>query len=103
MLDAAATDAEFEVFQEAQPAGALSISRTLNDRWSLTGEIYSIAGTSQNRLVVSNLWALAYKVSKRLVLDSGADVGLSHGAPKISVFAGFTVGVARFRRPGAAE
>jgi len=82
------------------PAGSLSVSRTLNEQWSLTGEIYSIGGTDGSDAIVSNLWAVGYKVSPRLVLDGGIDVGLSHTAPKISVFAGLTVGVARFRAPG---
>ena len=85
--------------RESQPAGALSVSRTLSEQWSVTGEIYSISGTFGSGVVVSNLWALGYKVSPRLVLDGGIDVGLSHAAPKTSVFAGLTVGVARFHHP----
>lgn len=84
---------------EPQPAATLSVSRTLSDRWSLTAEIYSIGATSQNRSIVSSLWALGYKVSPRLVLDGGLDVGLSHGAQKVSFFTGLTVGVARFHHP----
>ena len=82
---------------ERQPAGTVCVSRTLNKRWSLTGEVYTIGATSQNPRIVSNLWAAGYKVSSRLVLDAGADVGLSHGAQKISFFAGFTAGLGRFR------
>ena len=82
---------------DRQPAATLSVSRTLNDRWSVTGEVYSIGATPQNPLIVSNLWAVGYKRTARLVLDGGVDVGVSHGAPKLSLFAGFTVGVCRFR------
>jgi hypothetical protein len=85
---------------EAEPAGTISVSRTLSPQWSLTGELYSISGTSETPFILSNLWAVGYKVSSRLVMDSGVDVGLSHGAPKLSVFAGLTFGVGRFRRPG---
>ena len=87
--------------RETQPAGSLSVSRTLSGPWSVTGEIYSIGGVSGSGAWVSNLWAAGYKVSSRLVLDSGIDVGLSQAAPKISIFAGLTIGVARFRHPGA--
>ena len=86
---------------DTQPAGTLSVSRTLGEQWSVTGELYSIGRTSQGPLIVSNLWAVGYKVSPRLVLDGGVDVGLSRAAPKVSFFAGLTFGVGRFRHPGA--
>jgi hypothetical protein len=85
---------------DTQPAGAVSVSRSLGPQWSLTGEIYSIGHTSQNAFILSNLWAVGYKVSTRLVLDAGVDTGLSHGAPRISFFSGLTYGVCRFRHPG---
>ena len=85
--------------RESQPAGSLSVSRTLSGPWSVTGEIYAIGGIAGSGAWVSNLWAVGYKVSPRLVLDGGVDIGLSHTAPKISVFAGLTVGIARFRSP----
>jgi hypothetical protein len=88
--------------RETQPAGTLSVSRALGEHWSVTGELYSLAKTSQADTVVSNLWAVGYKVSPRLVLDGGVDVGLSHAAPKVSFFAGLTVGVGRFRHSGPA-
>jgi hypothetical protein len=84
-----------------QPAATLSVSRTIDAQWSLTGEVYWIGATSENPLIVSNLWALAFKVSPRLVLDAGLDVGLSHGAQKLSLFTGLTVGMFRLRRPPA--
>jgi Putative MetA-pathway of phenol degradation len=84
-----------------QPAATLSVSRTLDEQWSLTGEVYWIGATSENPRVVSNLWAIGYKVSPRLVLDAGLDVGLSHGAQKLSLFTGLTVGMFRVRPPPA--
>jgi hypothetical protein len=33
------------------------------------------------------------------VLDAGVDVGLTHGAPRYTVFTGLTVGLWRFRQP----
>lgn len=84
-----------------QPAATLSVSRTLDAQWSLTAEVYWIGATSESPLVVSNLWAIGYKVSPRLVLDAGLDVGLSPGAQKLSLFAGLTVGMFRVREPPA--
>lgn len=82
-----------------QPAATLSVSRTLDDQWSLTGEVYWIGATSENPPIVSNLWCAAFKLSPSLVLDGGLDVGLTHGAQRIAFFAGLTVGVGRFHRP----
>jgi len=84
-----------------QTSATVSVSRTLDARWSVTAELYTIGPSPAGARVVSNLWCAAYKVSPRLVLDGGVDVGLSHGAQKISLFAGLTVGVARFRHPAA--
>jgi hypothetical protein len=74
--------------RERQPAGTVCVNRALGERWSVTGELYTIGATSQNPRIVSNLWAAGCKMSRRLVLDAGVDVGLSHGAQKISFFAG---------------
>ncbi len=82
-----------------QTAGTVSVTRNLSDQWSITGELYAIQATPVNDHIVSNLWCVAYKVSKRLVLDAGVDVGLSHGAPRYTVFTGLTVGLGRFRKP----
>jgi hypothetical protein len=84
---------------EFQPAATLSVGRTLGDRWSLTGELYWIGASFANGRIVSNLWAVAFKSSPRLVWDGGVDAGLSHGAPRVSLFAGFTTGVGRFHHP----
>lgn len=82
-----------------QPAATLSVSRTMSGQWSLTGEVYYVGATADTPRIVSNLWAIAFKVSPRLVVDGGADIGLSHGAQKISLFAGLTVGLSRFHHP----
>jgi hypothetical protein len=82
---------------ERQPAATLSVSRTLGEQWSLTGEVYWIGAGAGNDAVVSNLWSVGYKVASRLVLDVGLDVGLSHGAQRVSFFGGLTYGLGRFR------
>lgn len=81
-----------------QPAGTVSLSHGINDTWSVGGEIYGIGRTALNPRILSNLWYVAYKVSKSLVLDCGMDIGLNHDAQKYTIFAGFTMGLGRFRR-----
>ncbi len=82
-----------------QPAGTVSFTHNLNDTWSITGELYGIGANELGPRIVSNLWCVAYKVSNRLVLDAGVDVGLTTGAPKYTLFAGLTVGLGRFYHP----
>lgn len=82
-----------------QPAGTVSVSHKLSDSWSFGGEVYGIGRTALNGRVVSNLWYVAYQPSSRLVLDTGVDVGLSHGAQRYSIFAGLTWGIGRLRKP----
>jgi hypothetical protein len=84
-----------------QTSATVAASRTLDSRWSVTFEVYTIGPSPAGARVVSNLWCAGYKVSPRLVLDGGVDVGLSHAAQKIAAFAGLTVGLARFRHPAA--
>lgn len=79
-----------------QPAATVSLSQSLSDAWSVTGEVYTIGGTRLGSRVVSNLWALGYKVSPGLVLDAAVDLGLTQGAPRMTVQAGLTVALARF-------
>jgi hypothetical protein len=82
-----------------QTAGTVSITRNLSDQWSVTGELYGLQATPLNDRILSNLWCVAYKVSKRLVVDGGVDIGLTHGAPRYTVFTGLTLGLGRFRKP----
>ena len=82
-----------------QPAAALSASHGFTDVWSMGGEVYTLGATRVTSRIVSNLWYVAYKVSSRLVLDTGVDIGLNQGAQKYSVFAGLTYGIGRFHRP----
>lgn len=80
-----------------QPAATAALSRSLTEAWSLTGEVYAIGGTGLGPRVVSNLWAVGYKVSPGLVLDASVDVGLTRGAPKLTAQAGLTVALGRVR------
>lgn len=69
--------------------GAASLSKALDERWGLTGEL---SGTTQRGAEGTRqlLVATSYNVSKRLVLDAGAARSLRAGAPSWSAFTGFT-------------
>lgn len=82
----------------------LSGSHKLRGPLGITGELYGF--TRLNRDVPgypSNLWALTFAATPRLVFDSGIDVGLTSGAPHKTVFTGFTYSIvdlnARLSRP----
>ena len=73
---------------------AASLSRSLNDRWGIVGELSGtrqrgVAGTAQI------LGAASYNVSKSLTLDAGVSRSVRSGNADWSVFAGFTVLAAR--------
>lgn len=68
---------------------AASLSRTLNDQWSVGGEV---SGTHQRGAESTRqfLFAASFNVDKRLTLDAGAARSLRSGAPVWSAFTGFT-------------
>ena len=71
-------------------AGAHKIKGPLG----ITSEIYGFSRLNADTPgYTSNLWALTYAINRRLVLDSGIDLGLTSGAPHKSIFAGFTYSI----------
>ena len=68
---------------------AASLSRQLDDRWGVVGEL---SGTSQSGAEDSRqlLVAASYNVSKRLTLDAGAAKSLRRGDSTWSAFTGLT-------------
>ena len=73
----------------AQLLAAASLSRSLDEHWSVVGEV---AGAGQHGADATRqlLVAVSYNVSKRLVLDAGAARTLRAGAPSWSAFTGMT-------------
>ena len=74
----------------------LSFAHPLVGHLNFTSEIYG--NTELNPATqgfASLLTALTYNISPRLVIDGGADNGLSHGAPVRRAFAGVTWSIAR--------
>jgi hypothetical protein len=77
---------------------ALAFSQNVKRNYSLQGELSGQTKDDAQPVGLFALGALAYKVNRRLVLDSGMRFGLTHDAPRIGVFAGLTVGVADLYR-----
>ncbi len=69
---------------------AASLSRNLDDKWGLFGEL---SGSYQRGAPALSqfLAGASYNYSKRLVFDVGATTGLAKASPTWSVFAGVTV------------
>jgi Putative MetA-pathway of phenol degradation len=77
---------------------ALAFSQNFKRNYSLQGELSGQTKDDAQPVGLFALGALAYKVNRRLVLDSGMRFGLTHDAPRVGVFAGLTVGVADLYR-----
>lgn len=76
--------------------GAVSFSGEFKNGFGLQGEL---SGQSKDDVQPKGLFALGaltYKANKRLVFDAGMRFGLNPDAPRVGVFAGFTVGVIDF-------
>lgn len=73
-----------------QIAWAAALSRNLNDRWGLAGEL---SGTWRRNVpsTAQFLTAVSYNLSKKVVLDAGVAFGLNHASPDWSLFAGATI------------
>ncbi len=72
---------------------AFSVFREFENNFGIIGEI---AGQSEDDVQPKGIFALGavtYKVNKRLQFDTGLRFGLNPNAPRIGVFAGFTVGI----------
>jgi hypothetical protein len=72
---------------------AFSVSRELENNFGITGEISGQSEDDVQPRGVYGLGAVTYKVNRRLQFDTGVRFGLNPSAPRIGIFAGFTVGV----------
>jgi len=68
----------------------LSVSHSIGNRFNLSGEIWHFTQPFVRGRAVGNLWALAYRARKNLVLDAGFNRGLTATSTRWEVFAGFT-------------
>ncbi len=77
-----------------QTTWAASLSRQLDSRWGIVGEM---SGTRQSgaHSTAQFLVAGSYNASKSLTLDCGISRGLTSASPNWSIFAGITVLVSR--------
>ena len=77
---------------------AFAFERKLPKKFSLITEIFGNSVDEEQPRGIYLLEALTYKINKRLRFDIGARPGFGRDAPKIGIFAGFTVGVADLYR-----
>lgn len=77
---------------------ALAFSQNFKRNYSLQGELSGQTKDDAQPPGLFAIGALAYKVNRRLVLDSGMRFGLTDDAPRVGVFAGLTVGMADLYR-----
>jgi hypothetical protein len=78
--------------------GALAVSRNLNKRFGVQGEISGQSRNDEQRGVVFVLAAVTYQLNRRAVFDAGARAGLTPDAPHYGIFAGVTLGLADLYR-----
>jgi hypothetical protein len=72
----------------------LSGAHKIRGSLGITGEVYGYTRLNRDTpSYTSNLWALTFTATPRLVFDSGIDVGLTSGAPHKTIFAGFTYSI----------
>src|SRR5581483_2407686 len=98
------SDFNFTEFLIGRPGGFdtnqqlnLTFAHVIHGGLQFQGEIYG--DTELNRSTpgfVSSLWALAYTVNPRLVIDGGFEKGLTSGGPHRHAFAGATYSIANF-------
>jgi hypothetical protein len=92
-------------FSIGQPTGGrngkgewtLAVSHSLKGRLGAVGEVYRDSRlNAANAGYTNSTWALTYNVSRRVVIDCGAYVGLTSGpgAPGKAAFAGITYAIA---------
>jgi len=74
---------------------ALTASAPLKGRWGGILEAYGANNLNRdNPAFASTMAGLTYELNRRLILDSGVDVALTHGAPGKRVYAGVTYAIA---------
>lgn len=71
-----------------QAAGSLSVTYALASGWNLTLDTYALAATELNDRAVSSILALSRDITPNLCMDVGVEVGLTQGAPRMSLNAG---------------
>lgn len=76
--------------RRAQFGQSLSVSHSLTQNFSVSGEIWHFTQPFLRGNAIGNLWAVSYTASKTLVFDAGFDHGLTSTSTQWEAFAGFT-------------
>lgn len=77
---------------------AIGFSREFHNDYGIEGELSGNSVEDLQPRGIYALGALTYKVNRRFRLDAGMRFGLNPEAPRVGVFAGFTVGAANLYR-----
>lgn len=72
-----------------QAAASLSVTYAVAPCWNLTLDTYALAATELNPRAVSSILAFSRDLTPNLCVDMGVEVGLTRGAPRLSLNAGF--------------
>lgn len=72
-----------------QAAGSLAITYAVSSGWNLTLDTYALAATELNARAVSSILAVSRDITPNLCVDLGIEAGLTQGAPRMSINAGF--------------
>ena len=73
---------------------AVSLSHEFENKFGFEAELSGLSLDDVQPKGVYALGAVTYKFNKRLRFETGMRFGLSGEAPRVGIFAGFTVGVA---------
>ena len=72
-------------------AGVINIGYSINNQWTVFGELYGAVGTdSHTPPVYTADAAVAYLLTKTIQLDAGVNVGLNRNAPNLQLYTGIS-------------
>lgn len=86
---------EFRDRRASGVAAAFAVSREFDNDFGIAGEISGQSEDDMSSKGIFALGAVTYKVNRRLQFDAGMRFGLNKDAPRVGVFAGFTVGIGK--------
>ena len=82
-----------------QAAASVAVTRAVAPTWNLTLDTYALAATELSPRALSSILALSRDLGPGLCVDVGVEVGLTKGAPRLSLNAGLVWRLGRLWRP----
>ncbi len=86
---------ESESGRDSGGQAAITVSREFQNNFGFEAELAGQSEDDEQPRGIFALGALTYRANSRLRFDGGLRFGLNPAAPRIGVFAGFTVGIGR--------